>query len=107
MLRDAGKDLLGPQTQEAEDQRSLMEPSEQRYDMSAYILYQNQTIPEKWGNRLEFADPAVSCNTHPSLRWWQDILLSGEAGSFVCCMTSFGLILMPGCSGKMSGQKRR
>ena len=29
-----------------------MEPSEQRYDMSAYILYQNQTIPEKWGSCL-------------------------------------------------------
>ena len=25
-----------------------------RYDMSAYILYQNQTIPEKWGSRLSF-----------------------------------------------------
>ena len=23
-----------------------------RYDMSAYILYQNQTIPEKWGSHL-------------------------------------------------------
>ena len=30
----------------------LTQPAEFRYDMSAYILYQNQTIPEKWGGSL-------------------------------------------------------
>ena len=28
------------------------ESAQSRYDMSAYILYQNQTIPEKWGGSL-------------------------------------------------------
>ena len=30
----------------------LTQPAQSRYDMSAYILYQNQTIPEKWGGSL-------------------------------------------------------
>ena len=33
------------------------ESAQSRYDMSAYILYQNQTIPEKWGGSLGSAVP--------------------------------------------------
>ena len=32
------------------------ESAQSRYDMSAYILYQNQTIPEKWGGSLRILE---------------------------------------------------
>ena len=54
-----------------------------RYDMSAYILYQNQTIPEKWGGglckctastrSLRFLASAVRWHVQPRRR--QDLLL--------------------------------
>ena len=59
----------------------LTQPAQSRYDMSAYILYQNQTIPEKWGGSLGEQACLLECGM-PCEQWlrrWQDVLLSSQA----------------------------
>ena len=61
----------------------LTQPAEFRYDMSAYILYQNQTIPEKWGDSLGIVQcqdrsGGVLLSLFVATRWRQDLLLGGR-----------------------------
>ena len=51
--------------------------------MSAYILYQNQTIPEKWGDSLGIVQcqdrsGGVLLSLFVATRWRQDLLLGGR-----------------------------